>query len=189
MLARQVLSGEAHAEVGVGVDGPGLAQGKAVRAADVHAVERAGDRVEACRVDDHVVGALAVVAETCDRVLVMYGGKIQEVAPVIELFEDPLHPYTQALLSAIPRPDPRVRRIMDLKCPSSGESERNRWSNLALLNARDEIKFVIGSHEDYAAIDILESILTTQPTGRLYKALVESKKASSASASTARAWL
>jgi len=45
--------------------------------------------------------------------------------------------------------DPRVRRIMDLKCPSSGEVARNRWENLAHLNATDEIKFVIGTVEDY----------------------------------------
>jgi 7-carboxy-7-deazaguanine synthase len=46
--------------------------------------------------------------------------------------------------------DPRVRRIMDLKCPSSGEVARNRWENLAHLKPTDEIKFVIGTHEDYA---------------------------------------
>ena len=45
--------------------------------------------------------------------------------------------------------DPRVRRIMDLKCPSSGEVERNLFSNLAHLKAADEIKFVIGTVEDY----------------------------------------
>jgi 7-carboxy-7-deazaguanine synthase len=45
--------------------------------------------------------------------------------------------------------DPRVRRIMDLKCPSSGEVERNRWENLRHLTATDEIKFVIGTVEDY----------------------------------------
>lgn len=50
----------------------------------------------------------------------------------------------------IARVDPRVRRIMDLKCPSSGEVERNRWQNLAHLRDTDEIKFVIGTHEDYA---------------------------------------
>jgi 7-carboxy-7-deazaguanine synthase len=48
------------------------------------------------------------------------------------------------------RVDPRVHRIMDLKCPSSGEVERNRWENLAQLKACDEIKFVIGTVEDYA---------------------------------------
>lgn len=45
--------------------------------------------------------------------------------------------------------DARVRRIMDLKCPGSGEVARNRWSNLAHLKATDEVKFVIGSREDY----------------------------------------
>jgi len=45
--------------------------------------------------------------------------------------------------------DPRVRRIMDLKCPSSGEVARNRWENLAHLKSTDEIKFVIGTVEDY----------------------------------------
>jgi 7-carboxy-7-deazaguanine synthase len=45
--------------------------------------------------------------------------------------------------------DPRVRRIMDLKCPSSGEVTRNRWENLPHLKATDEVKFVIGTVEDY----------------------------------------
>ena len=45
--------------------------------------------------------------------------------------------------------DPRVRRIMDLKCPSSGEVERNRWENIPHLKRTDEIKFVIGTQEDY----------------------------------------
>jgi 7-carboxy-7-deazaguanine synthase len=46
--------------------------------------------------------------------------------------------------------DPRVHRIMDLKCPSSGEAERNRWENLGHLKPTDEIKFVIGTQQDYA---------------------------------------
>jgi oligopeptide/dipeptide ABC transporter ATP-binding protein len=52
---------------------------------------------------------LAVVAETCDRVAVMYGGKIQEIAPVGSLFSSPLHPYTRGLLASLPRVD-GVRR-------------------------------------------------------------------------------
>jgi oligopeptide/dipeptide ABC transporter ATP-binding protein len=48
---------------------------------------------------------LAVVAETCDRVAVMYGGRIQEVATVEELFDHPLHPYTQGLLASLPSLD------------------------------------------------------------------------------------
>jgi oligopeptide/dipeptide ABC transporter ATP-binding protein len=55
---------------------------------------------------------LAVVAETCDRVAVMYGGKIQEVAPVEALFRNPLHPYTKGLLGSIPSVDgPRAERL------------------------------------------------------------------------------
>jgi 7-carboxy-7-deazaguanine synthase len=45
--------------------------------------------------------------------------------------------------------DPRVRRIMDLKCPSSGEVARNRLANLPHLKGTDEIKFVMGTFEDY----------------------------------------
>jgi 7-carboxy-7-deazaguanine synthase len=45
--------------------------------------------------------------------------------------------------------DARVHRIMDLKTPGSGESERNRYENIAYLTKRDEVKFVIGSGEDY----------------------------------------
>jgi 7-carboxy-7-deazaguanine synthase len=45
--------------------------------------------------------------------------------------------------------DARVIKIMDLKCPSSGESARNLWSNLSHLRSHDEIKFVIGSREDF----------------------------------------
>lgn len=45
--------------------------------------------------------------------------------------------------------DPRVRRIMDLKCHSSGEVARNRWENIPLLRATDELKFVLGTVEDY----------------------------------------
>lgn len=45
--------------------------------------------------------------------------------------------------------DPRVHKIMDLKAPASGESHRNRWSNLEHLTERDEIKFVLASRGDY----------------------------------------
>ena len=45
--------------------------------------------------------------------------------------------------------DPRVRIIMDLKCPDSGECERNLWSNLRKLKPTDEIKFVIASRRDW----------------------------------------
>ncbi len=45
--------------------------------------------------------------------------------------------------------DPRVSRVMDLKTPGSGEVGRNRWENIPLLGAQDQVKFVICSREDY----------------------------------------
>lgn len=58
---------------------------------------------------------LAVIAETCDRVIVMYGGKVQEIATVEELFKNPLHPYTKALMDSIPKMDQKVERLNALK--------------------------------------------------------------------------
>ena len=53
---------------------------------------------------------LAVVRHLCDRTGVMFQGRLVEIAPSKELFDNPLHPYTRALLSAIPIPDPRLER-------------------------------------------------------------------------------
>jgi len=53
---------------------------------------------------------LAVVEHTCDRIAVMYLGKIVEESTYSDLYHNPKHPYTQALLSAIPVPDPRATR-------------------------------------------------------------------------------
>ena len=58
---------------------------------------------------------LAVVAETCDRVIVMYGGEIQEIAPINELFGNPLHPYTKALMESMPSFKSKSKRLKALK--------------------------------------------------------------------------
>ena len=58
---------------------------------------------------------LAVVAETCDRVIVMYGGVIQEIADVDTLFESPAHPYTKALMDSIPDIEQKQKRLKALK--------------------------------------------------------------------------
>ena len=54
---------------------------------------------------------MGLVAEMCDRVAVMYAGRIVEEAPVDELFKQPLHPYTKMLLQAVPDPSKRVERL------------------------------------------------------------------------------
>ena len=51
--------------------------------------------------------------------------------------------------ASIAKVDPRVVRIVDFKCPSSGEGEKNNWTNVDALTEHDEVKFVIGDRADY----------------------------------------
>ena len=115
----------------------------------------------------------------CDTEYAFYEGKKRAVAdvlaevlaldcPLVEvtggepLLQKNVHPLMTALCDAgrtvlietsgahdISVIDPRVHRIMDLKTPGSGEVARNLWSNIPHLAKRDEVKFVIGSREDY----------------------------------------
>ncbi|KXB06844.1 hypothetical protein AKJ52_01500 [candidate division MSBL1 archaeon SCGC-AAA382C18] len=73
----------------------------------------------------HITHNLGVVAENCDRVGVMYAGEIIEIADIEELFDNPLHPYTEMLLGSVPSPEkerlPEVGgSVPDLISPPSG---------------------------------------------------------------------
>jgi oligopeptide/dipeptide ABC transporter ATP-binding protein len=63
---------------------------------------------------------LGVIAEMCNRVIVMYAGQVIETADVFELFENPLHPYTKALISSVPVPNPKLRKLRNIQ-PIQGE--------------------------------------------------------------------
>ncbi len=95
----------------------------------------------------------AATAFDCPRVEVTGGEPLAQPA-VYPLLDGLLERFKTVLLEtsgavSIARVDPRVVRIVDLKCPSSGESARNDWSNIARLTPRDEVKFVIATRADY----------------------------------------
>ena len=93
---------------------------------------------------------LSVVRFICDRIAVIHKGKIVELAESEELFAHPLHPYTRALLSAIPQPDPIAERqkkliVYDPACHGYSETNRPGWHEIVPGH------FVLASEEELEA--------------------------------------
>jgi len=91
-----------------------------------------------------------------------YGCRLVEVTGGDPLFQENVHELMSLLCDEgfevlvetggsldISRVDPRVKRIVDFKCPSSSMIQKNLWQNIQHLNAEDEVKFVIGNRADY----------------------------------------
>ena len=100
---------------------------------------------------EDVVGR--VNAYGCDTVEITGGEPLlqADVYPLMERLLEQGHTVMletggHRSIAAVP---PGVIRIVDVKCPASGESERNDWSNLELITTKDEVKFVIGDRADY----------------------------------------
>ena len=74
---------------------------------------------------------LAMVEYLCDRVGVMYHGKLVELAPSEELYSNPVHPYTKTLLSAIPVPDPIRERKRVLQYYDGEGMENSVWTEVS----------------------------------------------------------
>lgn len=92
---------------------------------------------------------LSVVRFICDRIAVIHKGKIVELAESEELFAHPLHPYTRALLSAIPQPDPIAERqktllVYDPACHNYTDTNRPSWQEAVpghyVLASRQELE-------------------------------------------------
>jgi 7-carboxy-7-deazaguanine synthase len=105
---------------------------------------------EALAIDDVLQ---RVAAFDCDTVCVTGGEPLAQKGclPLLDTLCDAGYSVSLETSGAldIGGVDPRVARIMDLKAPGSGEHEKNRWENLELLTANDELKFVLASREDY----------------------------------------
>ena len=91
-----------------------------------------------------------------------YKCSLVEVTGGEPLLQENVHPFMKRLCDEgfdvmletgghmdIGQVDKRVKRIMDIKCPSSGEADKMNWQNINHIDANDQVKFVVGSREDY----------------------------------------
>ena len=106
-------------------------------------------------------GRMMAVEEVAAQII-GYGCDLAEVTGGEPLLQPAVHSLIASLLEAgitvlvetsgasdVSRLDARAIKVMDLKCPGSGESARNLWTNLEHLTSRDEVKFVIADRADY----------------------------------------
>jgi 7-carboxy-7-deazaguanine synthase len=100
-----------------------------------------------------ILAAVTVAARDVGRVCVTGGEPLAQPAclPLLSALCDAGHAVSLETSGAldIGQVDARVARVVDIKAPGSGESDRNRWQNLALLTANDELKFVLKDRSDY----------------------------------------
>jgi len=100
-----------------------------------------------------ILAEVTVAARDVGRVCVTGGEPLAQAAclPLLSALCDAGHSVSLETSGAldIGQVDARVARVVDIKAPGSGESDRNRWQNLALLTANDELKFVLKDRSDY----------------------------------------
>ena len=100
-----------------------------------------------------ILAAVTVAARDVGRVCVTGGEPLAQPAclPLLSALCDAGRAVSLETSGAldIGQVDARVARVVDIKAPGSGESDRNRWQNLALLTANDELKFVLKDRSDY----------------------------------------
>ena len=101
----------------------------------------------------YITHDMGIIAEMCDRVAVMYAGNIVEVADVIEIFKNPLHPYTKALLECIPRPGCAFKSIEgtvpSLISPPTGCRFNDRCSHAMDICVKQKPDFVRAKEDHY----------------------------------------
>lgn len=96
---------------------------------------------------------LGVIAETCDEVVVMYAGRVVERADVIELFQNPQHPYTKGLLASMPRLDhPRKTRLKTIEGNVPSLEEMPEGCRFASRCPNDHSSEEVAKRPDYREI-------------------------------------
>jgi 7-carboxy-7-deazaguanine synthase len=115
-----------------------------------------------CDTPQALEGGEEMSVDEAARRALAFGVPLVEVTGGEPLLQEEVYPLMETLLGAgarvlletngslpVGRADPRVVKILDVKCPASGFAQCNDWSNLALLRPTDEVKFVLSGRADY----------------------------------------